>query len=56
MRLASIIALTLGIIVGIFCTISWNMGGKGNMILAYFLKYPAIILTILGAIGVYVTK
>jgi len=55
MRILSIICLVLGILFSAFCI--WvDPEDKGNAILAYFLRYPAIILVIVGVILLIMSK
>lgn len=44
MKIAGIITLVLAIILWVICVIGWS-GSKSGYLIAYFLKYPTILLT-----------
>jgi len=49
MRIAGVINLVLGILLWIICIIGWT-GSKEGYLIAYLLKYPAILFTVIGVV------
>ena len=56
MEIVFFIILGVGILLGVFCIYDVCSGEDKSGIMAYLFKYPAIVLTVIGLLGVYFAK